>query len=199
MHKGIFKLSCLPFGLKLAPSLFQQIIDIMLAGMEYAITYLDDILIKSENKDQHKTHIRAEFQRIEECSVKLGAKKCEFFMKKIKYLGQTIDSDGRKPDPERAEAIKNMPVPDNVAKLLVFLGLVSSSSSYHAISMDIPDPLTQPLPIVYCFRHVFRVTSCIGTELLYVGVSWLSCLCSSLWWGPQEYIIYECVPHVWSV
>ena len=29
-----------------------------------------------------------------------------------------------------------------------------------------------------------RSTSCIGTELLYVSSSWLSCLCS--WSGPQE-------------
>ena len=51
MHKRIFKLSCLLFGLKVAPSLFQQIMDSMLAGMEYTIAYLDDNLIKSENDD----------------------------------------------------------------------------------------------------------------------------------------------------
>ena len=63
-HKGILKLHRLPFGWKVAPSLFQQIMDTVLAGMEYAIAYLDDILIKSEDEDQHKTHIRAVFQRI---------------------------------------------------------------------------------------------------------------------------------------
>ena len=80
--------------------------DTMLAGMEYAIAYLDYILIKSENEDQHKTHIRAVFQRVEEYGFKLGAEKCEFFMKKIKYLGLIIDSDERKSDPERLRQIK---------------------------------------------------------------------------------------------
>ena len=70
----------------------------------------------------------------------------------------------------------------------------SSSSSCHAISMDIPDPLSLQLPIFHCFRQVHRVTSRIGTELLYVGSSWASCLCSSMWRGPQEYITYELVP-----
>ena len=42
----------------------------------------------------------------------------------------------------------------------------SSSSSSHAISTDIPDPLSPPLPIVHRFRQVFRATSRIGTELL---------------------------------
>ena len=37
-----------------------------------------------------------------------------------------------------------------------------------------------PLLIVHCFRQVLRATSRIGTELLYVGSSWSSCLCSSM-------------------
>ena len=55
-----------------------------------------------------------------------------------------------------------------------------TSSSCHAISMDISDPLLPLLPIVYCFWQVLRATSCIGTELLYVGLSWLFCLCTSM-------------------
>ena len=51
---------------------------------------------------------------------------------------------------------------------------------HHAISTDIPDPLSPPILIVHCFRQVFRVTSRIGTELLYVGSCWSSCLCSSM-------------------
>ena len=70
----------------------------------------------------------------------------------------------------------------------------SSSLSCHAISTDISGPLSPPLPIVDCFWRVFRATSSICTELLYVCSSWTSCLCSSLWRGPQEYITYKLVP-----
>ena len=73
-------------------------------------------------------------------------------------------------------------------------GSSSSSSSCRAASTDIPVPLSSPLPIVDCFRQVFRNTSCIGTELLYVGSSWSSCLCLSMWRGQQGYIAYELVP-----
>ena len=69
-----------------------------------------------------------------------------------------------------------------------------SSSSCHDISTDIPDPLLPSFPILHWFRQVFRCTSLIGEELLYVGSSWSSCLCSSMWRGPLEYIIYELVP-----
>ena len=71
--------------------------------------------------------------------------------------------------------------------------LVWLSSSCRAISTDIPDALLPPLAIGHCFQQVLRATSCIYTELLYVGSSWSPCLCSSLWRGPQEYITYELI------
>ena len=101
----------------------------MLADLDFAIAYLDDILVKSKNVQEHKEHIRAVFQRIEEFGFKLSAAKCEFFLKQIKYLGQIIDSQGRRPDPQRTEAIEKIPAPNNVAQLQSFLGL----AQYHAI------------------------------------------------------------------
>ena len=52
--------------------------------------------------------------------------------------------------------------------------------------MVIPDPLP-PL-----FRPVLKVISRIGTELLYVGSSWSSYICSSMW---REYITYEFITY----
>ena len=46
-----------------------------------------------------------------------------------------------------------------------------SSSSRHAINTDIPDLLSPPNPIVHCFRQIFRSTSRIDTELLYIASS----------------------------
>ena len=68
---------------------------------------------------------------------------------------------------------------------------LTSSSSCHAISTDIPDPLPPLFSIIHHFWYVFKATSCISTELLYVGSSWSSWLCSSMWGGPQEYVTYE--------
>ena len=51
-------------------------------------------------------------------------------------------------------------------------------------------PLSPPVSIVHRSWQVFKAIPCVGTELLYVGSSWSSCLCSSMWRGPQEYITY---------
>ena len=71
--------------------------------------------------------------------------------------------------------------------------LYLSSSSCHTISTGIPDPLPPPVSIVHRSREVFKATSCIGTELLYIGSRWSSYLCSSMRRGPQEYVAYEFV------
>ena len=57
-----------------------------------------------------------------------------------------------------------------------------------------PWPSLATLPIVHYFQQVLGSTSHIGTELLYVGLSWSYSLCSSMWRGPQEYITYDLVP-----
>ena len=77
--------------------------------------------------------------------------------------------------------------------IYIYIYISSSSSSYRAIRRDILDPLTPPFSIVHRFQQVFRATSRIGTEPLYVGFSWSSCLSLSIWRGPQEYITYELV------
>ena len=61
---------------------------------------------------------------------KLSLEKCEFFLPKIKYLGQVIDKKGRTSDPNQADAIKYMPAPTNVMSLQSFLGLANYYNSY---------------------------------------------------------------------
>ena len=69
----------------------------------------------------------------------------------------------------------------------------SSSSSRRAACTDLRDPLKPPVSIVRRSREVFPATSYIGTELLYIGSSWLPYFCSSMWRGLQEHIAFELV------
>ena len=69
----------------------------------------------------------------------------------------------------------------------------SSSSSCGVASMDLPDPLSPPVSIVYRSWDVFMAITSIGTELLYKGSSWPFCLCSFMWRDPQVYIAHEFV------
>ena len=80
--------------------------DTMLDGLDFAITYLDNIIIISKSKAQHREYVRWLFSQIQEFGFKVKEGKCEFFLEETKYLGHIIDKDGMKPDPDRATAIK---------------------------------------------------------------------------------------------
>ena len=109
------------------------------------MAYFDDTLIKSENTEQHRKHVREVFKRINEYSFKLGPENGKFFMDRMKYLGLIFDQKGRKPYPERAKAIKTVPSPDNVTKLQAFRGLASYYSIYIPKMYELRTPLNELL------------------------------------------------------
>ena len=99
--------------------------DTMLGDLDFATAYLDDILITSKSVIEHRKRIMCVFDKLQEYSFKVKEAKCDFFLTEIKYLGHIIDKDGRRPDPNRATAIKDMPAPDNIQALQSFLGLAN--------------------------------------------------------------------------
>ena len=68
--------------------------DTMLADLDFATAYLDDILIKSKNREDHAKHVLEVFKKGKEFGLKLNLEKCEIFLPKIKYLGQVMRMTG---------------------------------------------------------------------------------------------------------
>ena len=64
-------------------------------------------------------------ERIKESGLKLNKKKCEFGIREIKYVGHIFSDKGLCIDPSKVEAIRNMPVPQTVAEVHRFLGMVA--------------------------------------------------------------------------
>ena len=52
-HRGLYKNNRLQYGIKVVPTIFQKIRDTLLADLDFATAYLDDILIKSKNGENH--------------------------------------------------------------------------------------------------------------------------------------------------
>ena len=49
----------MPFGLRNAGQTFQRMMDMILAGLPYAIIYVDDILVFSPDLQTHVEHLRS--------------------------------------------------------------------------------------------------------------------------------------------
>ena len=75
-----------PFRLTQAPAYFQRLINKVLADLDFAFGYLDDILIYSPDVPTHLIHMRQLFQRLREADLKLNREKCNFFNKSYTIL-----------------------------------------------------------------------------------------------------------------
>lgn len=124
-HRGLFRYNRLTFGIKAAPGIFQQTMDAMLASLNGVICYLDDIIVVGKTYEEHKQNLNAVLQRIQEWGFRLRASKCKFFMQELNYLGFIIDSNGRRPNPQKVEAITTMPAPNDVSTARSFIGMIN--------------------------------------------------------------------------
>lgn len=125
-HKGLFQFRVMPFGLSTAPAVFQSLMSVVLQGCEdFAIAYLDDILIFSKNEQDHYKHIEIIFKKLKEHGLKLKLKKCAFFQEETDYLGFTISEKGVSPDQKKVSAIRELPEPKTVREVRGFIGMCS--------------------------------------------------------------------------
>ena len=100
--------------------------DTMLGGFEFTFAYLDDIVISSKTKELHREHLNKVFAQIRE----FGFRERKQIAISVWTKSNIIDKDGRRPDPERATAIKDMSAPDNFTTLQNFLGLANYYQSF---------------------------------------------------------------------
>ena len=81
----------MPFGLKNAPSKFQNIMnEIFNPFSTHAIVFIDDVLIFSESLEQHKKHLRAFLNIVKLNGLIVSAPKIKLFETKVRFLGFDI-------------------------------------------------------------------------------------------------------------
>ena len=123
---GFYECETMPFGATNAPATFQRLMDNCLGdlNMNWCIVYLDDIIIFSQDAASHIERLEAVFKKLAKAGLKLKPSKCEFFKKRIKYLGHIVSEEGVSTDPQKVEAVLNWPVPRTVYDVRAFLGFV---------------------------------------------------------------------------
>ena len=119
---GKYEFLMVLFGLAQAPAYFQLLMNKVLKGLKFAMTYLDDIIIFSENELQHLEHLETVFSQLREAGLKMKHSKCDFFKSKIHYLGHLISPEGISPLPNKLDCIKHMPVPKKHERNQAILG-----------------------------------------------------------------------------
>ncbi|KAL7889063.1 hypothetical protein AOLI_G00040370 [Acnodon oligacanthus] len=119
---GHYRFLRLAFGINSAPEVFHRTVRQLFEGVE---TYIDDLLILGETKEQHNCRLRQVLERARAKNFKLNKEKYKVGLEEVKYLGHIFSEDGLKPDQSQIEAVKDMPKPKCKKDEERFLGLVT--------------------------------------------------------------------------
>ena len=94
-HSGTYQWIRVPFGLKGAPSYYQQQIANALEGLLYhkCEVYIDDIIIYGATEQQFTENLRAVMERLHERGITVNPAKCKFGLTEVEYVGHVISSD----------------------------------------------------------------------------------------------------------
>lgn len=121
---GQYEFNVLPFGLKNAPASFQKMMQHVLAGYvgQIALAYLDDVVVFSENFDDHLDHLRRIFERFKIHGLHCGIKKCQFARKHVEYLGHVLTDTENLAHPKHLAQLTDYPAPTSLRQVRAFLG-----------------------------------------------------------------------------
>ena len=111
----------------------------VLQGLDFAIAYMDDVVIFSKNELEHLQHLETDFQRLQYVGQKLKESKYDFFRSQIHYLGHMLSAEGIQPLSKKLDSITDMPAPENQTEVKQFLGLVGTIASLCPIFLTFQD------------------------------------------------------------
>jgi len=97
------------FELKNTPATFQRLINNTLKEYfdDFAITYLDDILIYSDDLKMHRSHVHKILEKLNERALYVKKSKSRFKTKKIKFLNYVIQSEQIEKNSKKTNAVRN--------------------------------------------------------------------------------------------
>jgi len=117
--KGIYYYKVMPFGLKNAGATYQRAMQKIFDDMlhQHVECYVDDLVVKSKEKENHLQDLRLVFERLRRFQLKMNPLKCAFGVSSGKFLGFIVRHRGIEIDQSKIEAILKMPEPRNIHEL----------------------------------------------------------------------------------
>ena len=151
-----------PFRLAQAPVYFQELMTGILKDFNFMIAYLDDIIIFNNTPEEHLSHIRKVFEKLQLAKLSMKMSKCNFFSKEIQYLGHILSATGIWPLPSKTHAIQHMQPTTTPKHVWAFLGLVG----YYRKFIKGFTKIAKPLTLLTCQQVKFDRTPLHHTTFL---------------------------------
>ena len=89
-------------GLCNSPDIFQEKMSELMAGLAFVLTYIDDLLVISNDSfENHLDKLKEVLKRIQNAGLKINANKSFFCQAELEYLGYWITREGIMPIPKK--------------------------------------------------------------------------------------------------
>ena len=121
-----------------------------------AITYIDDTIMQSQNKNGMFRVINEYHTILRKASLKAAPGKTFFLLKKVKFLGHVISPEGIQPIAKPVKDLKNLKSPESkrdVMKVLGCLGFYSCYIILHVDSQHFYDLIKDSTPFHWTHEH----------------------------------------------
>ena len=142
---GFYEWTRIPFGLMNAPATFQRYMEDVVGDYrnDFAIPYLDDVIVFSKSFSDHIEHTRKMLRRLSDHGLKLKPSKCELFQREVKFLGRIVNADGYRMDSKNIEAVRVLAdhVPKDVSEVRQLMGLLG----YHRRHIEGYSKIAKPI------------------------------------------------------
>jgi hypothetical protein len=117
----------------------------MLELDRFVVVFINDILVYSQNEEEHAEHLRIVLTRLRDKQLYAKFSKCEFWLKKVPFLGHVLSRDGISIDPTKVQEVLDWKAPTTVSEVQSFLGLAGYYRHFIPDFSKIVKPITRLL------------------------------------------------------
>jgi hypothetical protein len=104
---GLYEYLVMSFGLTNAPVHFMYLMNLVFMPEldKFMVVFIDDILVYSENEEDHAEHLRIVLTRLREHQLYAKFSKCEFWLHEVPFLGHVLSNGGIMVDPTKVQEV----------------------------------------------------------------------------------------------
>ena len=121
------------YGISIGPAAFSAFMSKIFRSLilkKNAITYLDDVFMQSQKKEEMFTVLEHYHKILQNENLKAAPDKSHFFLTRVKFLGHNIERNTITPLKSRIDDIQKLQPPTNKKKIQEFLGMLNFFSKY---------------------------------------------------------------------